>query len=414
MSLVSMPVPRNVWLLATIVGVGLLIRATYVLIAPQIDPVLRRDPLYGDASGYHVLAINLLKGLGLTWDGETPTSYRMPGYPVFLAMIYLLAGPNLQAVRLVQAILGALTCVPVYIIARRLSGDVTATLAGLGVALHPLLIYMTGWLYSETLFLWLLWIGLWLLVRMLDSGLLRRDVLAGIVLGLATLVRPEIVVIPLFAVGIGVLLRWPRMVLGSLVVVQLALMSVVLPWAVRNMLVHQAFVFLTTNTGSNLYGGNNPLADGGSRLDVPFVLLGFSEIDSDHELTRRAWEWIRTNPRAFLSILPSKLIKFFSPGEMENRGNALGQWVLLLNLAYGSFLLLMVFGAVKSWKEKIGGMLIALVAWYMLMALIFYGGTRVALPVAPALVVLAASGVEQLRSRWLWTSSSGKVNPKGV
>jgi 4-amino-4-deoxy-L-arabinose transferase-like glycosyltransferase len=195
------PLIKRMGLVTAIVALALLVRVAYVLMAPQVDPILRRDPLYGDASGYHLLAVNLLKGLGLTWDGQMPTSYRMPGYPAFVALVYALLGVSPQAVGLVQAFLGALVCIPVYAIGNQLGGWRLAGLSALGVALHPILIYMTAWVYSETLFLLLMWLGIWALVRLISNPMWSLAVAAGVLLGLSVLVRSEIAWFPILLAG---------------------------------------------------------------------------------------------------------------------------------------------------------------------------------------------------------------------
>jgi len=325
----------------------------------------------------------------------------MPGYPAFLAVIYAVTGNSAQAVRVVQAVLGALLCIPVFAIARRLIGVVGAVLAGLGIAFHPLLIYMSGWLYSETLFLLILWTGIWLLIRGLDSNKSGQTVVAGVALGFATLVRPEIAFFPLFALAFGWMLRWPPHVLRAMFVAQIVLIGVILPWTTRNTLAHHRFVLLTTNSGSNLYGGNNALADGGFRADVAYVLPGFSEVDSNQVLTYRAWEWIKDHPKQFLQLLPRKLYKFMSPLETGTSENPLRKWAWPINLVYGSFLVLVLWGIKLVWNQWGGDVMVALIIYYTLLSLVFFGSTRFALPVMPAQVVLASVVATSLASkRW--------------
>ncbi|MBK8900841.1 MAG: glycosyltransferase family 39 protein [Anaerolineaceae bacterium] len=396
--LVKLKENRFNWAVIGVVILALLVRVTYVLLAPRIDPIIQQQPLYGDASGYHLLAVNLLKGLGLTWDGQIPTSFRMPGYPAFLAFIYGLTRPDPEPVRLVQAVLGALTCIPTFALAERLGGRKTAVLAGLGVALHPIMIYMTAWLYSETLFFLLLWSGLWVLVRSFDNSSLLQAALAGLFVGAATLVRPEVMAFPALVLVAGWIFRWPRRLLGFALVAQVAVVIVLLPWIVRNVLVHDQVVVLTTNTGAVFYGGNNDDADGGYYLDVPFILPGFSELESDAEFKRMGVQWISNHPQEFIALLPWKLYKLFSPAEMVGAGRPLGSWTLVLNVIYGVFLMFVAGGIIVGWRlnKELITLLMTLIAWYILITLILYGGTRFALPLAPGFVTLAAVALVKL------------------
>lgn len=388
----------NLRVYVALVLLALVIRIVWVLLAPRVDPIIKRDPLYGDAQGYELLATNLLQGLGLTWDGQTPTSYRMPGYPLFLALAYTLAGRNLEAVRFSQAVLGALTCIPVIAIASLTSKRRVVVLTGLGMAFYPLLIYMTGWLYSETLFLLLLWVGLFMILRMREDSSLWHALQAGILFGLATYVRPEIAFLPIFILFVGLLLRWHRKHLVLMLVVQATLILVVLPWSLRNRIVHDKLVLLTTNTGVNLYRGNNDMATGGASREVPYVLTDLSEVESNQEFMQKGFEWIRGHPVEFLSLIPAKLSRLFSPMEMAEspKANFLGRWELAITLVYWGFILLSVLGCIVGWKKEVVKILLLLVGWYSLITIVFYGGTRFSMPIIPALIILAALGLDRL------------------
>ena len=130
--------------LVVIFFLGLTLRLAWAYLAPLYDPYLIDDPLQGDGIGYASLGWNLKNGEGFTWDTVTPTSYRMPGYPAILALVFAVDGLNLVAVRFLQALIGALTVFPVFGVAFLLAGAHVGLLASAGVSLYPLLIYMTG------------------------------------------------------------------------------------------------------------------------------------------------------------------------------------------------------------------------------------------------------------------------------
>ena len=72
--------------------------------------------LMGDARGYDQWAQRLAGG---DWIG-TDVFYQAPLYPYFLGLVYAVAGHDLMAVRLVQAVLGSLSAVLVGYAAARL------------------------------------------------------------------------------------------------------------------------------------------------------------------------------------------------------------------------------------------------------------------------------------------------------
>lgn len=390
-------IDKTLLFLAATVALALAIRVIYVSLAPYVDPVLAQNPLYGDAQGYHLLALNLLNGYGLSWDGQQPTSYRAPGYPAFLALMYCFTGSNLAIVRIIQAVLGALTCIPVFLLAKQLAGPATAAISGFAVAFHPLLVYMTAWLYPETLFILLLWLALWTFSHSVAPHTSWHALFSGGLLGLAALIRPEVVALPLFCAIPLLGFRKQRHLLRQLLIVEAIAILVVLPWSIRNMAVHRAFVLITTNTGSNLYGGNNPDADGGFTSDVPYILPRMTEVESDHELIQRAVQWIIHHPGDFISLLPQKFAKFFSPLAMGTSEDIhlSGNLVFWVNVLYTLYLLLALGGAILLgiYQSKALLWLIAPIAYFTCIALIFFGGTRFSLPIAPSLCIIVAYGL---------------------
>lgn len=113
------------------------------------------------------------------------TVFRAPGYPVLLASIYRVVGEEhrLPAVRLVQTVLGALLAPLTVLLARRLRLAPRAQLvAGIVIALYPILwMYPIG-LGSENLFIVLTIAGVTLLLWAGDDRRPAASLAAGAVL----------------------------------------------------------------------------------------------------------------------------------------------------------------------------------------------------------------------------------------
>ena len=121
-------------------------------------------------------------------DGLYPEIFRTPGYPLFLALGQA-SGLGLCGVLVIQALLGAVNVLVVYAVGRRLFGTHRpALLAALILAVHPAAIASSASILSETLFTWMVLLGLWLVVRRPQG--LAAAAIGGLVLGLAVLVRP--------------------------------------------------------------------------------------------------------------------------------------------------------------------------------------------------------------------------------
>ncbi|MBD3235524.1 MAG: hypothetical protein GF330_02335, partial [Candidatus Eisenbacteria bacterium] len=166
-----------------VLALALLLRLVFVL-------TLGDAPLWHDAREYDALARELLASGQYRLDDGTPTAFWPPGYPGFLATIYGLVFAQPLAARLLQGVLGALTCWLLYGIARQLADRRVALLSALGLAIYPLLIYATGTLYPVILvtFLWAALLRLLLAARRESHG---RFLLAGALGGGLVLTTPS-------------------------------------------------------------------------------------------------------------------------------------------------------------------------------------------------------------------------------
>jgi 4-amino-4-deoxy-L-arabinose transferase-like glycosyltransferase len=397
----------NRTLLLLILLLALVLRLGWAFAAPRVDPLLRGNPVHGEAAGYYLLGFNLAEGLGFSYDGQTPTAYRTPGYPAMLTLFVGLGWEGLLATRLFQALLGTLLVWVVYVFGVQVLSQRTALLAALGTALYPLLIYITGWIYPESLFLLLFWAGLACLARALTRPGWIWSPLAGGLIGLAVWVKPQAwVFLPLLTL-VALAAKWDKGALKRILVAVMVLGVVLLPWLARNTLVFGGWVGLTTSSGSEFYAGNNPQSQGGSAWIEP--LEGMTELESDRELRGRAWDWIRNNPGDALANLGGKLVKFLSPIEFGTRASAFGPLGWGINAIYAVFLLLAGWGAYQMRRHPITLILLTVFLAYLLTALVYYGGSRVALPAAPALILLASAGLADLLPRlnpsWTWMAS---------
>jgi len=132
----------------------------------------------GDSYQYLLLAKGLREKGKFSWD-EDAVTFRLPGYPVFLALL----GNNIRLVRLVQVLIAGLSGVLVGLIGKKLFGW-QAGLIGAGLFTFDLSqIFYSGMVMSETVFVFLTVFGVFVFVQ-------GQDWLSGLVLGIAAMTRP--------------------------------------------------------------------------------------------------------------------------------------------------------------------------------------------------------------------------------
>ena len=246
--------------LGSILAVALVLRLVWVLYAARLPNGGLRDPNF-----YYLYGEQMARGNGYRLLDHSPSAYYPPGYPFSLVPFFWLGihtplhhlrNVEVGIVATTNIVWSLLTIVLAFLIARRVTGRSVAGYVAAGVlALWPNLVFHTAVALTETLFLLLLLVVVWLVVsapwdeRRWEPW---RLLATGAVLGAAPRVRP--VTVPLFpalhVVLLGGRFGWKRAITSTLVVFVAAL-AVLAPWAIRNSIVmHQ--LTLSTNTGDNL------------------------------------------------------------------------------------------------------------------------------------------------------------------
>ena len=261
--------------LARIVAAALLLRLLLALLTHHFVPVL-------DESAYLVTAQRWLA------EGRYASTFRPPLYP-FLIMASLWAGLGTLGVQLLQAVLGAVTVVPVYRIADRNYGRRAAQIAALLVAFNPILLAFATRLWSETLFIALLMFALDWITR---APAMRHWVLAGLALGLASLTRPMIVT---FLPLLGAWVLWQAWREGTgwgpwitrFAVLAACCFAVILPWSVRNLRATGSFVLIDSNGAFNFMVGTQPEAAFVNKDDTWMEIYGAVDGEEYKDATER-------------------------------------------------------------------------------------------------------------------------------
>ena len=121
----------------------------------------------GDSAWYLSVARNIafhhVFSAGAEGGALAPTAFRPPLYSAVIALLWFGDSAPIQAVLLLQVVLGTATVALVYLLARDQFGRGVALLAGTGMALAPMTGYFTAVILTETLFTFLLTLGVfWL------------------------------------------------------------------------------------------------------------------------------------------------------------------------------------------------------------------------------------------------------------
>jgi 4-amino-4-deoxy-L-arabinose transferase-like glycosyltransferase len=397
-------------MLTAILALALIIRLAWGLSRPADDAALTPLP---DQLEYLSIARNLLAGQGLNFVdprfGDVVHAFRTPGYPTFIAA----CRGSVRAVRAVQAMVDTLTCLAAYVLARRWLSPRISLFAAFFCAVNPFLVYFTGLVLTETLFTAMLAWGMVLLTR---TG--RLWIAGGLILALATLVRPGTLALPV-VLGIVAAVanlsppkpyhRWPLPV-GATMVLLTAI--VLVPWAFRNSRVVGQWIWTTTNSGFTAYDGFNPDATGAS--DQSFVrdlpqLRQMNEVARSQYLAERARRFVSELPARAIELAIVKVGRTWAPRPLSKEfGRPL--YVAIAYLFTGPVYLLTLLGLSYRTLPRSAKLLLLVPAIYLTVsAALSVGSLRYRVPAEVPMAILAAAGAQGALARMMQRPSFKRV-----
>ena len=392
---------KNLLHLAIIfMSIGLLLRIFYSVHFPL--------PVKKDAKEYNFLAKNLAEGKGYTNLKGEPTALRPPGYPFFLAVIYRIFGESHLVVRIIQSLLGIISCWGIYLIGKAWGGIKTGlTALGLSCFYPPFISYYYAprGILSETLYVFLFIFFLYYLI----SGIKEHPKsslclgVSGLFLGLVTLTRgvtlllPIVVLLALWIAGIRGRMLWRKFFIFFL-----PFLLVLFPWNLRNYLVFSKFVPVSTNGGLSFYASNHPSSNGlGGKiyrnitlpLDEELAKKGLNEAERSSYFLKEGMQFILRTPQRSLKLFIRKFFLFWD----FNAENYLRDKVYMTyNFAYMFILPFSLLGIFFPWKQeknKLTWVFLLLLVYFSFFHTVVHTSTRYRIPLESILIILGSAGI---------------------
>ena len=361
-----------------------------------------------DYAWYFDRGMSIAEGNGYSVDGS-PTAFFPVGYPAFLGLLFAIFEPSETLAKLANIILYMGIIVLSAALTRELfKSRVAAGLTALILTFYPNHIAYSALLVSETLFTFLVLLGVWLIIRAKEKAWI--GIVAGIVLGYSALTRQQGLLVPAIAIILfakhdwknGLRLPWIKL----FVIVHIGMMMTILPWTVRNYTVFKHFVPISLNPGVNLLMGNNPYATGSFSTDPRILELvsgGTNEWEWNQLGQQYAVNYIKTHPMQTLKLLPKKLFYTFS-GDTDSfdwiiygtRDGRDFKLPLLITKTYYRILMLIFFTAMCLYVYRRRGNatilpLPTLGLWLMVfwtaMCLVTFGENRFHYPMMPWIIM---------------------------
>ena len=198
-----------------------------------------------------------------------PTAWEPPLYPFLIAGVFRVVGvySRTSAILLltVNSIFSGLTCIPIFLIAKKCFNERVAVWSSWTWALLPSVIFWcTRWIWETSLAALLLAAIFWLTLTIEEKDGLKPWLQFGLLWGAAALTNTTL----LSFLPVSGLWVWyhraklEKRSLGGILVASFIFVACITPWLVRNHRVFEHFVFIRSNFGAELRLGNGPGADG--------------------------------------------------------------------------------------------------------------------------------------------------------
>ncbi len=413
------------WKLLAIIVLALALRAMFWL-----EVAGPSAPLRGDEIDYDAIARSVASGNGFSLSAGEPTASRPPLYPILLAGVYRIAGARTEAGKILQILLGGAIVLLTYLLARRLFGEIAALVTAVLVACNPSLIFISSYLLAENLYIVLLLSFLVLFAVGRGRSLsYAASAAGGILLGLASLARPNAFPFALFA-AVSVLFfgagaRGSRF--ARSIVVLAGVFCALAPWAARNEARFGKPILFTTHGGITFYQGNNRVA-----YDVPTYrgtvapldalpgwddIKGKGEVAGDAEAWRLGMAFVRENPGLVARMAAWRFMRFWRlAGDAPFSGVKSGWWwdkgtrfgslassidvVFLFSVVVIPLFVIGLAMTVRRARALV--YLYGVILVHTASAVVFFGSLRARMGVEPIIAIFAGYCAARLLTRREW------------
>jgi 4-amino-4-deoxy-L-arabinose transferase-like glycosyltransferase len=388
------------------VAAGLVVRLAVIpfLYHEWLDPFVLEHWAFGR------LARSLVAGHGFgnVFADTGPTAVLPPVYAYLLAGVFRLFGTytpaSIVAALALNSLFSALTCIPVFLLARRCFNGRVAKWAGWGWAFSPYGIYYgADWAWSTCLVTLLLAVLFLWALRLEECGGASEWLGFGVLGGAAALTEPVVLsVVPL----LGLWTCWRRLRQDKswmlpAVAAALGAVAVMSPWFVRNYETFHQFIPVRSGYGLELYIGNS--ADSMHWVDRSLhpnhsdaELAEYARLGETAYMARKAQQgkqYIRSHPAQYVYRVARRLVYIWTGFWSFDRAYLAEEPLDLPNIFLSTTMTaLALAGLGRVWRADVG-LAMRFVIVFVFFPLAYYFShpeTYYFRPVDPLIVVLTA------------------------
>ena len=342
------------------------------------------------------------------------TALIPPVYPTLLSLIFRMFGVFSDAsgfvILTLNAVVSALTCLPILWIGRRTLGETVSIVAAWFWVFWPMGFWEVRrvWETSLSAFLFSL---VFVSVLKLRSDTKSFALKSGLLWGVSALTNPAILGFLLPAVGwewIKDGRRVPQLRRHLAFAAGIAVLSIA-PWVIRDYAVFQRWMIIRDNFGFEVYLGNHPAEVGANRFAAHFcnssseanLYRSLGEIAYINQKKKEAFHYISDNPNIFIKRVLGRAFDLWA-GSRETwldvnvsaaSKQVLGTWIGLgKHLLFGITSILAFWGLYLAFRKKVrdADLFLIMMLFPLLPYYFSHAENRFRHPIEPVLLLLVA------------------------
>ena len=236
------------------------------------------------------IARNLLSGNGFTmhWpypsfseerelEHSVPPKYEgafiPPLSPYYVYFFLKIFGDNSTAyffLMLFNSLIGALTPLFAYLIARKISGETEARLSALAALIFLPAVFSVITFSGSAIYQTVALAVIYYMISAVKEGRMKYLVISGILSGILVLLRSEFLLLGTILLFVMLLyfrkknnLKFSKLILPALFTF-LSFTVIITPWIIRNTLLFDKYVPIVSHPWHEIWRGNNPYSSGGA------------------------------------------------------------------------------------------------------------------------------------------------------
>ncbi len=292
---------------------------------------------------YEDIAMNIINGKGFLciWDIEPLEHFNIqfrsiqePFFPIWCAMIYYVTNHSIFTVLILQILYASLIPIAVYYITYRIYDIKTAIISSICSVFVPgIVLYSSTKLHHMPLYSLFFCLALLSALNLFENFSNKNQILLGLVLGVGLLIRSTTIFI------IGAIFLWLWCNLKVEIKKKVSAMSkillitgiIIMPWVIRNYLVHNRLLLFQSSDGYVFYIATNPNANGTLYLpDGRFQLAGIpqellekhstlTEMEFRDLMKSESWKFVKQDPLRVLRLCFLRFSYFWWPSALSGK-----------------------------------------------------------------------------------------------